>query len=231
MSRNPFATDVRSGEVVDRRRVAKSAGRLRQDSCRSGASDDKTNCKGLTSENKRVRKSCNSCARDGHITEAKSALLHQVSAEGFFIWLWQPLPCDLCTTGAFLFPDTRGRPAMIVEFSIRPMRQPSREPAVPEVVETMVRARENGRPRSMTASIEGSWDEVMSVIRGCHQAHANSHPRVVTTIVVVDDSNNGHINGWPRVLHEILPVAQDQLGDGHQRVRRIPVKSRESVTR
>lgn len=120
---------------------------------------------------------------------------------------------------------------MIVEFNIRPMRQPSKGRAVTEGAETMARARENGRPRSMSASIEGSWDEVMSVIRSCHEAHANGHPRVVTTIVVVDDSINGHVNGWPRVLHEVGTPVQDQLGNGAQHVRRIPVEFHESVTR
>lgn len=120
---------------------------------------------------------------------------------------------------------------MIMEFSIRPMRQSSKDPAMTGGTEN-VDGEQTGRPpRSMRASIEGSWDEVMSVIRGCHQAHANGHPRVVTTIVVVDDSVNGHINGWPRVLHDIVAPVQDQLGNGAQQVRRIPVEFHESVTR
>ena len=112
---------------------------------------------------------------------------------------------------------------MIVEFSIRPMRQPSAGQDVTGGTETMERAEANSRPRSMSAAIEGSWDEVMSVIRGCHQAHVNGHPRVVTTIIVVDDNSNGHINGWPHLLHEMVPPVQAQLGHATQHVRRIPV--------
>ena len=59
----------------------------------------------------------------------------------------------------------------------------------------------------MSASIEGSWEQVMAVIRGCHQAHADGHPRVVTTIVVVDD--NAH--GWPRLLDDAVRPDQAQI--------------------
>lgn len=120
---------------------------------------------------------------------------------------------------------------MIMEFSIRPMRQSSKEPATTGGTETLDAEPLGSPARSMRASIEGSWDEVMSVIRGCHQAHANGHPRVVTTIVVVDDSGNGHVNGWPRMLQELPTPVQDRLGIGSQPVRRIPVDYYESVTR
>jgi len=113
---------------------------------------------------------------------------------------------------------------MIVEFSIRPMRHPT---VVTGENETVDRAQANGRPRSMSAAIEGSWDEVMSVIQGCHQAHVGNHPRVVTTIVVVDDNTNGHINGWPRLLHEMVPPVKAPLEQAKQHVRRIPVEIRQ----
>lgn len=113
---------------------------------------------------------------------------------------------------------------MIVEFSIRPIRQPT---VVAGDTETMDRVESKGRGRSMSASIEGSWDEAMSVIRGCHQAHANGHPRVVTTIVVVDDNISGHINGLPRLLHEMIPPAEAQPGHAAPLARRIPVEFRQ----
>jgi uncharacterized protein YqgV (UPF0045/DUF77 family) len=117
---------------------------------------------------------------------------------------------------------------MIVEFSIRPMRQPSGEQYVTEGTDTLDSTekptRADGRSRSMSAAIEGSWDQVMSVIRGCHQAHVNDHPRVVTTIVVVDDNAAGHNSGWPRMLREIAAPAPPQLGQATHGVRRIPVE-------
>jgi uncharacterized protein YqgV (UPF0045/DUF77 family) len=134
-----------------------------------------------------------------------------------------PCHANYARRGLFSFPDTKGRSAMIVEFSIRPIRQTSSEQVLADGSETVHPAPTNGRPRSMSASIEGSWDEVMSVIRGCHQAHINGHPRVVTTIVVVDDNVNGHINGWPRLLHDMVPPVRVQSGHGTQHVRRIPV--------
>ncbi|MGE5192421.1 MAG: thiamine-binding protein [Deltaproteobacteria bacterium] len=112
---------------------------------------------------------------------------------------------------------------MIVEFSIRPVRHPSGEADVTEKIETVERGEAGSRPRSMNASIEGSWDQVMSVIRGCHQAHAGDHPRVVTTIVVVDDNLNGHSPAWPRFLQEAVLPADVQVGHPSRPVRRIPV--------
>lgn len=112
---------------------------------------------------------------------------------------------------------------MIVNFSIRPMRQPSGEPDITGGTERADRTGPDGRPKSMSAAIEGSWDQVMSVIRDCHQAHVTGHPRVVTTIVVVDDNVNGHFHGWPRLLREIVPPQGAQLEQATRYVRRIPV--------
>jgi uncharacterized protein YqgV (UPF0045/DUF77 family) len=151
-----------------------------------------------------------------------------MSAEGFFIWLWQPLPRNLRTAGAFFISQSERTPGMIVNFSIRPIRQPSDEHDVTEGTETVDHAVDrtgvNGRPRSMSAAIEGSWDQVMSVIRGCHQAHVNGHPRVVTTIVVVEDNADGRIHGWPQLLREMVPPPEGQLGHAPQRIRHIPVE-------
>jgi uncharacterized protein YqgV (UPF0045/DUF77 family) len=109
---------------------------------------------------------------------------------------------------------------MIVEFSIRPMRQPSCQYAARGGAETIDRAPENGQPKSMSAAIEGSWDEVMSVIRGCHQAHADGDPRVATTIVVVDDN----VNGWPHCLQQAALPVRPPLGRVAHDVRRIPLE-------
>ena len=117
---------------------------------------------------------------------------------------------------------------MIVNLIIRPMRQPSGEQEVTEGSETVDRAVNravsDGRPRSMSAAIEGSWDQVMSVIRDCHHAHVNGHPRVVTTIVVVDDNAGGRIHGWPQLLRETGPSEESRPEHATQHVRRIPVE-------
>lgn len=112
---------------------------------------------------------------------------------------------------------------MIVEFSIRPMRQPSTEKAATGRTETRDRAQPSGRPRSMNASIEGSWEQVMAVIQGCHEAHTGGHPRVVTTIVVVDDN----ANGWPRFLQDAALPVQTQMASVTQCSRRIPIEIRQ----
>jgi len=112
---------------------------------------------------------------------------------------------------------------MFVEFSIRAMRQPFGEADVTGEVETVECAEAAERGRSMNASVEGSWEQVMSVIRGCHQAHAGGHPRVVTTIIVVDDSVNGHRPGSPRFLQDAAHSVEVQVGQPSQPVRRIRV--------
>ena len=113
---------------------------------------------------------------------------------------------------------------MFVEFSIRPMTQPSGKADVSGEIETIEREDAAGRPRSMSASIEGSWEQVMAVIRGCHQAHAEDHSRVVTTIIVVDDDVDVRGSGWPRFLRAAVPSAGDQIVNSSQHVRRIPVE-------
>jgi uncharacterized protein (TIGR00106 family) len=51
----------------------------------------------------------------------------------------------------------------------------------------------SGLPYQHTAMgtlIEGDWDEVMELVRDCHQALRQSHRRVVTTIKI-DDREGG----------------------------------------
>ena len=112
---------------------------------------------------------------------------------------------------------------MFVQFSIRPARPThlEREPA--RGTETLERSGCDGCPRPMSARLEGSWDQVMSVIRGCHQALVDGHPRVVTTIVVIDDQVNGVSSDWPHCLEETIPSVKAHGGLIAPNARRIPV--------
>lgn len=48
---------------------------------------------------------------------------------------------------------------------------------------------QSGLPYQLTAMgtlIEGEWDEIMSLIKSCHQTMRGSHRRVITTIKIDD---------------------------------------------
>jgi uncharacterized protein YqgV (UPF0045/DUF77 family) len=70
----------------------------------------------------------------------------------------------------------------------------------------------------LSACIEGSWDRVMSMIQGCHQAEVASHRRVVTTIIVIEDGRD-HSYG----MKQHIPTGRMQLTPVEQFMRRIPV--------
>lgn len=77
---------------------------------------------------------------------------------------------------------------MIVEFSVIPMGG-SGEGISGEVAKALKVVEESGLPYQLTAMgtlLEGSWDEVMDVIRRAHDRLRESHGRVYTRIVIDD---------------------------------------------
>jgi uncharacterized protein YqgV (UPF0045/DUF77 family) len=95
---------------------------------------------------------------------------------------------------------------MMVQFSIRPRTESLavRNPAL--AAELPVRIGQNEHSEPLSACVEGSWDGVMSVIRGCHQAVVASHPQVITTIVVVEDGRDPAQGMKKRIPREQLPA-------------------------
>ena len=75
----------------------------------------------------------------------------------------------------------------------------------------------------MNAQLEGSWDQVMSVVRSIHQACVDDNPRVVTTIVVIDDQAGGVSTCWPRYLDDTTQLVQASGRLVAPTARRIPV--------
>lgn len=71
---------------------------------------------------------------------------------------------------------------MLFAFSVSPTTTPSEDGAVTEAVARAVRiVRDSGLPHettSMFTTIEGEWDEVMSVIKAACEAVAETSPRV-----------------------------------------------------
>jgi uncharacterized protein (TIGR00106 family) len=80
---------------------------------------------------------------------------------------------------------------MLAEFSIVPLGEGEH---LGELVAKAVRiVDESGldyRVHGMGTEIEGSWDEVMAVIRRCHEAVAGQSARVYTIIKI--DDRKGH---------------------------------------
>jgi|GEM_PF-5182504 len=111
---------------------------------------------------------------------------------------------------------------MFVQFSIRPVQPLSLEQDATFTGEPLDRLSCDDR-QSLRASVEGSWDEVMSVIRNCQQAVATGQPRVVTTILVVEDRVSEQATGWPRCLQEGLSIACSRIDDSPRPIRHIPV--------
>jgi uncharacterized protein YqgV (UPF0045/DUF77 family) len=113
---------------------------------------------------------------------------------------------------------------MFVEFRISPARQGLLETSDARRSEILDESGFDGHSGTVQASLEGSWDRVMSVIHDCHAALVNGYPRIVTTIVIVDDHVDDHDNGWPKLLHEMVPSLPDQVRQATQPARRIPVE-------
>ena len=110
---------------------------------------------------------------------------------------------------------------MFVEFRISPARQGLVETGDARRSEMLDESVFDGHSGTVQARLEGSWDRVMSVIHDCHAALVNGYPRIVTTIVIVDDHVDD--NGWPQLLHEMVPSLPDHVGQATQPARRIPV--------
>jgi uncharacterized protein YqgV (UPF0045/DUF77 family) len=58
----------------------------------------------------------------------------------------------------------------------------------------------------MGTGLEGSWNQVLSAIRACHDSMLKKHSRVITTITIDDRTEPQHH------LDEIVPVVERRLG-------------------
>lgn len=80
---------------------------------------------------------------------------------------------------------------MLVEFSIIPLgKGASVGSDVAKVLEIVDNSGLNYRVNPMGTVVEGPWDEVMALIKRCHQAVLEQGERVVTTVKI--DDRKGH---------------------------------------
>lgn len=77
---------------------------------------------------------------------------------------------------------------MLVELSVIPLNGDTH--LSDEIAQVVRRISESGLPYQLTPSgtcIEGEWDEVMRVIKECHQHMLERSPHVFTTIRIEDE--------------------------------------------
>lgn len=77
---------------------------------------------------------------------------------------------------------------MLIEFSVLPLGGDTHLSG--EIAEALKIVDDSGLPYQLTPAgtcIEGDWDEVMAVIRRCHERMRQVSPHVVTSIRVEDD--------------------------------------------
>ena len=76
---------------------------------------------------------------------------------------------------------------MLVEFSIVPIGKG--ESLGDEVARVLKLVDESGLPYRagpMGTVVEGSWEDVMALVKRCHQEALNTAPRVITTVKIDD---------------------------------------------
>lgn len=94
---------------------------------------------------------------------------------------------------------------MLVEFSIFPLGQgESLSKFVAKAVEIVEKGGFNYRLTDMRTILEGDWDEIMGVIKKCHQALRQECPRVITEIRIDDQERPAEIGSKIRSVERIL---------------------------
>lgn len=97
--------------------------------------------------------------------------------------------------------------SMLVEFSVVPMG--SGASVSPLVAKALKIVAESGVPykaNPMGTVLEGTWDEVMAVVRKCHDAMMQETERTITSIKI-DDRRGGD-----RRMEKKLEAVEQRLG-------------------
>jgi uncharacterized protein (TIGR00106 family) len=94
---------------------------------------------------------------------------------------------------------------MIVEFSVWPMTGPSVSQQVAKVVKLVDESGLDYKLNAMGTVVEGDWDEVMGLIKKCHQLLAGETERVITNISIDDrKGRTKRITGKVESIERIL---------------------------
>jgi len=96
---------------------------------------------------------------------------------------------------------------MLIEFSVIPIGVG--ESMGDQIAKVVKIVDESGLPykaNPMGTVIEGNWDEVMTIIKKCHQEVIKSSPRIITSISIDDRP------GKPNRITEKLKSVEKRLG-------------------
>ncbi len=81
---------------------------------------------------------------------------------------------------------------MLIEFSVVPVGTgASLSPAIAKVLKIVAESGVQYKANSMGTVLEGDWDDVMTVVRKCHDAVMASSERALTTITIDDRKGKG----------------------------------------
>jgi uncharacterized protein (TIGR00106 family) len=98
------------------------------------------------------------------------------------------------------------RPSMLFELSIMPLGEVHMSDEIAEVLDVIERS---GLPYQLAPGstyIEGTWDEVLPVIRDCHARARRSSRHVITWVRVEDDE------GQPNKIRRNVESVQQKAG-------------------
>jgi hypothetical protein len=99
---------------------------------------------------------------------------------------------------------------MLLEFKISSTQSPLGKQRAGGI-DTLDRPRPECHPGSMIGYYEGSWEQVMSLVRGCQEAMRDDPPRDLTLIVF--DHVEEHNNGLTHVLKQRIPAIAPQIAN------------------
>jgi uncharacterized protein (TIGR00106 family) len=108
---------------------------------------------------------------------------------------------------------------MLVQFNIYPTDETHMSRDVAQMVRILEQSEVDYRLGPMATAVEGSWDQVMSAIRKCHEAIREHHSRVITTVTIDDRKKQ------PHHLDEMVSVVEAHLGHSANRVHQKHVNS------
>jgi uncharacterized protein (TIGR00106 family) len=95
-------------------------------------------------------------------------------------------------------------PSMLFELSITPLGDVHLSDEIAQILEVIDRS---GLPYQLTPGstyIEGSWDEVLPIIRACHESARRSSRHVITSLRIEDDA------GEPNKIRRNVESVQDK---------------------
>lgn len=99
---------------------------------------------------------------------------------------------------------------MLVQFTVFPVgARESLSKEVAKVIDIIDRSGLPYRTTAMATIVEGSWDEVMALVKKCHQAMRRAHNRVYTSIVI--DDRKGAVRRLTGKVDDVEKVLKRKL--------------------